>query len=186
MEEGDRLGSPPVIVAPARVVSLTLRSGLQRLLEKHRPALKQQATRFCKGNPAEAEDLVQDVCLYGMSHADQLLEHPNPRAWLFKVLYHRFIDCCRSGKRCPVDQGELNTQQAEEDLRLNRFVDRNWIEKGIRRLPLHLYAVCKLRLQDMELRAIGAKLGLSTSEAGKRLQEAYAQLRKFYEEEEKW
>src|SRR5262245_31479865 len=102
-EEGDRLGSPPVIVAPTRVVSVTLRSGLQKLPEKHRPALKQQATRFCKGNPAEAEDLVQDVCLYAMSHADQLLGHPNPRAWLFKVLYHRFIDYCRSGKRCPVD-----------------------------------------------------------------------------------
>jgi RNA polymerase sigma factor (sigma-70 family) len=162
-----------------------LRSELQRLLEEHRPALKQQASRFCKGKPDEAEDLVQDVCLYAMSHAAQLLGHPNPRAWLFTVMYHRFIDYCRAGKRCTVDEGELSTQKAEEDLRLVRFLDRNWIEKGIRRLPRHLGEVCKLRLQDMEIRVIGVRLGLSTSEAGKRLQEAYALLRKFHEEEEK-
>jgi RNA polymerase sigma factor (sigma-70 family) len=185
--EGDLIGPLPVIVAPARVVSLTLRSELHRLLEKHRSALKQQASRFCKGNPDEAEDLVQDVCEYAMSRGAQLLEHPNPRAWLFTVLNHRFIDYCRSGKRSPLNAGELGTEVAEEDMRLSHFMNRNWIERGIGKLPLHLGAVIRLRLQDLEIRVIGERLRISTSEAGKRLQEACTLLRQFRdEEEEKW
>lgn len=84
------------------------------LLEPHFGALYAAARRLV-ANPADAEDLVQDVCLKAFQRFDELETIEYQRAWLLKILYHRFIDIQRSRDRSPVDHAETGSDSADPD-----------------------------------------------------------------------
>ena len=53
-------------------------------------------------NDSDAKDLVQEVCIKAFLNFDELEKMRHQRAWLLKVLYHRFVDWKRSEQRSPI------------------------------------------------------------------------------------
>ena len=68
------------------------------LVQPHFAALYRAAMRLTRRR-ADAEDLVQEVCLRACSRLDDLAAVTNARAWLMRALYHLFIDATRRKRR---------------------------------------------------------------------------------------
>ena len=73
------------------------------------------AARRLTASAADAEDLVQDVCLKAHLRIDELEKIEFRRAWLLKILYHRFIDVQRARDRSPVDMSDTGTDSNDPD-----------------------------------------------------------------------
>ena len=84
------------------------------LMRPHFDALYIAAQRMTR-SAADAEDLVQDVCLKAHMHIDELEKVEYQRAWLLKILYHRFIDIQRTRERSPVDMAETGADSNDPD-----------------------------------------------------------------------
>ena len=84
------------------------------LIRPHFDALYIAAQRMTR-SVADAEDLVQDVCLKAHMHIDELEKVEYQRAWLLKILYHRFIDIQRTRERSPVDMAETGADSNDPD-----------------------------------------------------------------------
>jgi RNA polymerase sigma-70 factor (ECF subfamily) len=84
----------------------------ESIVQPHFEALYGAASRLA-ATSADAEDLVQEVCLKAFIKLSdlELIEHQ--RAWLLRVLYNVFIDGVRRTKRSPVDLAD-DSYAAEE------------------------------------------------------------------------
>jgi RNA polymerase sigma-70 factor (ECF subfamily) len=60
------------------------------------------AARRLASSDADAEDLVQEVCMKAYLRLSDLESIEHPRAYLFRMLYNVFIDAVRSQQRSPV------------------------------------------------------------------------------------
>ncbi|HVE81562.1 MAG TPA: sigma-70 family RNA polymerase sigma factor [Myxococcales bacterium] len=149
-----------------------------RLVQDHADALLKRARRFPRLTREQAEDLVGDVWLYAFRNLEAVLQHPNPRAWLLRVLANRYIDYCRSPKPASIEGGHLATLSGE-DQRFARFENHEALMLAVQALPPDLARVLRLRLEDLTLHEIGQRLEISTSEAGKRVGRAYQLLSEF-------
>jgi RNA polymerase sigma-70 factor (ECF subfamily) len=49
-------------------------------------------------DPHDAEDLVQDTYAYAFAHANELRSPASAKAWLMRILYHRFISVRRHSR----------------------------------------------------------------------------------------
>jgi len=72
------------------------------------------------GNVADAEDLMQELCIRVYTRVEELAELENPKAWLMRVLYRLFVDFARSRQRSPLqsvdtEDGDEYEQTATED-----------------------------------------------------------------------
>jgi RNA polymerase sigma-70 factor (ECF subfamily) len=54
------------------------------------------------GKAHDAEDLVQDVCERALRQAPEFPSPADCRRWLLRVLYNRFVDERRQGRRSPI------------------------------------------------------------------------------------
>src|SRR5690606_15975003 len=116
----------------------TTQDGFERLVRPEIPALFRAAYRLVR-HRADAEDLVQDVCIKANEHLAQLEACESPLAWLMRVLYHRFVDDARQRKRSPTVPadvaelpglaGEASSAEdvASQDDRERAF-ERAWLE----------------------------------------------------------
>jgi RNA polymerase sigma-70 factor, ECF subfamily len=68
----------------------------------HLDALYATARRLT-GNPAEAEDLVQDTYVKAFRHKSRFTPGTNLRAWLFAILHNTFLNEVRRRKGSPVE-----------------------------------------------------------------------------------
>jgi RNA polymerase sigma-70 factor (ECF subfamily) len=68
------------------------------LVQPHFAALYRAALRLTRRR-ADAEDLVQEVCLRAFTRLQDLAAVTNPRAWLMRALYHCFVDAARRKRR---------------------------------------------------------------------------------------
>jgi len=91
------------------------RSRFAGLMRPHFDALFMAALRLTL-SAADAEDLVQDVCLKAHLHIDELEAVEFPRAWLLKILYHQFIDGQRTKDRSPMDMADTGAESNDPDL----------------------------------------------------------------------
>jgi RNA polymerase sigma-70 factor (ECF subfamily) len=62
-------------------------------------ALFRTALRLCRGNEADAEDLLQDAALRGFMNFDQMQDQSAARSWLFTVLTRTHLNRVRSTNR---------------------------------------------------------------------------------------
>jgi RNA polymerase sigma factor (sigma-70 family) len=90
-------------------------SRFAELVRPHFDALFAAARRLTV-SAADAEDLVQDVCLKAHLHIDELETIEFRRAWLLKILYHRFIDIQRTRDRSPVDMADTGADSHDPEL----------------------------------------------------------------------
>lgn len=86
----------------------------EAILKPHFDALYAAARRMTFSS-ADAEDLVQDVCLKSFTRLDELERIEYPRAWLLKMLYHKFIDNQRIEQRSPVCIADTGSDSIEPD-----------------------------------------------------------------------
>lgn len=132
-------------------------SRFAELVRPHFDALFAAARRLT-ASAADAEDLVQDVCLKAHLHIDELEAIEFPRAWLLKILYHRFIDIQRTRDRSPVDMAETGTDSSDPDhmapggARPDDLVEREMrVDRIIRAMGiLNSEATSLLALHDIE------------------------------------
>ncbi|HEV8455498.1 MAG TPA: sigma factor, partial [Gemmatimonadales bacterium] len=59
------------------------------------------ALRLCRGNEADAEDLLQDSALRAFTAFEQLRDPTAARSWLFTILSHTHLNRVRSARRRP-------------------------------------------------------------------------------------
>ncbi len=100
----ERVGSWPMETTAEREARFE-RDALQYI-----DALYAGAMRFT-GNPAEAEDLVQDTMLKAFAAFHQFQEGTNLKAWLFRILQNTFISDYRKKRREPI---QTSTDEMEE------------------------------------------------------------------------
>ena len=86
----------------------------EALLREHFDALYAAARRMTL-LPSDAEDLVQDVCIKAFVRFDEFEAIEHKRAWLLKVLYHRFIDRQRANQRSPVDLADTGAESIDPE-----------------------------------------------------------------------
>jgi RNA polymerase sigma-70 factor (ECF subfamily) len=77
------------------------RSEFESFMRPYFDMLYRRAQRLT-GNTADAEDLVQDLCVRVYSRFNALRSMENPKAWLFRVLHRLFIDFSRHKQRSPL------------------------------------------------------------------------------------
>jgi len=103
-----------------KIISLLHRhrhDAFETLLRPHLDALYRLAYRFT-GNPADAEDLVQDVLIKLYPRRAELASIERLRPWLARVLYRQFVDKSRIHARTPFASLELvdeDDQHAHDD-----------------------------------------------------------------------
>lgn len=132
-------------------------SRFAELLRPHFDALFAAARRLTV-SAADAEDLVQDVCLKAHLHIDELETIEFRRAWLLKILYHRFIDIQRARDRSPVDMADTGADSHEPEhmapdaVRPEDLVEREMrVDKIVRAMSiLNSEASSLLALHDIE------------------------------------
>jgi RNA polymerase sigma-70 factor (ECF subfamily) len=73
------------------------------------------AARRMTLSPADAEDLVQEVCIKAFLRFDDFEQIEYPYAWLLKVLYHQFIDVRRSRERSAMAKAETGAESIDPD-----------------------------------------------------------------------
>ena len=71
------------------------------LIRQHYEALYRAAYRLTR-SPTDAEDLVQEVCVRAYPYIDEVEGLEQPRSWLLRVLYRRFVDLHRRYERSHV------------------------------------------------------------------------------------
>ena len=78
-----------------------LHSDFSALIAPHLTALFRSAYRLT-GHRADAEDLVQEVCVRAYAEIATLRSFEQPKGWLFKVAYRVFVDGVRRHARARV------------------------------------------------------------------------------------
>ena len=80
-------------------------------------ALFRTAVRLCRGNEADAEDLLQDSGLRAFTSFDQLRDPSAARAWLFTILTRTHLNRVRSaGRRAEATSTDLDERAFEAAL----------------------------------------------------------------------
>jgi RNA polymerase sigma-70 factor (ECF subfamily) len=117
-----------------------------RLIEPHLDALYRAAYRLTL-NRADAEDLVQDVCVRAYANLGTLAGLEQPKAWLLKIQYRAFVDGARRRRRSPLraTADDLDATSASDDPTPEETAEGSLAERRI----LHAWA----RL-DKEQRAL--------------------------------
>lgn len=133
------------------------------ILRPHFPALHAAARRMTQ-SAADAEDLVQDVCLKSFTRLEELKGIEYQRAWLLKMLYHRFIDNQRSNSRSAVNQADTGFDSIEpDDLAHFESQPEKLVDEEIR-VSRILKAMQRLNSEHCSLVALRDVEGLSIAE----------------------
>ena len=111
-----------------------------------------------------AEDLVQEVCLKAMSRLDELENVEYRRAWLLKVMYHRFIDDQRRNQRSPVDIASTGIESMEPDIIADRTGQPDELVDREQRIEAVHRAMRCLKAEQCALVAMHDVEGLSIDE----------------------
>jgi RNA polymerase sigma factor (sigma-70 family) len=113
---------------------------------------------------ADAEDLVQDVCLKSFTRLEELERIEYPRAWLLKMLYHKFIDNKRIEQRSPVSIAATGIDSIEpDDLARSESQSEQLVDEEIR-IARILMAMNRLSDDQRALVALRDIEGLSIKE----------------------
>ena len=141
--------------------------------------------RYLTGNPADAQDLVQETFARALGAGGHLVPTTNVKAWLFRILRNTFIDNYRRQKRNPADQDLDDIEPAAPEPNLRDDVDlarlralvASEIEAALMTLPHDARMVVLLDLEGMTETEVAEVLGCAVGTVKSRLGRARAALR---------
>jgi RNA polymerase sigma-70 factor, ECF subfamily len=145
--------------------------------------------RYLTGNPADAEDLVQETYARALRSAAQFTAGTNLKAWLFRILRNTFVGLYRRRRRDPtiggldtVDptaQGPAPEEWLRDDLELERLrkVVGQEIEQALMTLSEEARTVILLDLEDLTEVEVAQVMGCAIGTVKSRLSRARAALR---------
>ena len=121
------------------------------LIREHYQSLYRAAYRLTRST-VDAEDLVQEVCVRAYPRIREIEGLEQPRGWLLRVLYRRFVDLRRRYERRHVRAIEDDEEFASADPgpaeEADRALDRWRVEDAWRRLSQEQRLL--LALHDIE------------------------------------
>lgn len=121
-------------------------------------------------NPADAEDVFQDVFLRLVRSGRTFESNEHLKAWLIRVT----VNCSRSLWRTILRRGEIPIEDEDlPDVETQLPCDHSEVYDGIMRLPPKYRAVIHLYYyEDLSIGSIGAALKIGYGTAAKRLSRA--------------
>jgi RNA polymerase sigma factor (sigma-70 family) len=130
----------------------------RELVAPHLAALFRSAYRLT-GNRADAEDIVQEVCVRAYAHLRTLRALEQPKNWLHKIAYRVFVDGARRRTRSPVHATaeDFDTTRASEQPSPDEAVEGELAERRV------LNALAQLDSEQRSLLALHVE-GYSLSE----------------------
>ena len=141
--------------------------------------------RWLAGNPADAEDVVQDAYLRAYRYFDGVREG-GMRVWLLSVVRNAFLDWVRLNRparmaalEAEVEAAPLWTEAAPDpEIALLRQADAATVNRLLERLPAAQREMLVLRdIEDLAYRDIATVTGLPVGTVMSRLARARAALR---------
>jgi RNA polymerase sigma-70 factor (ECF subfamily) len=157
----------------------------ERLVRPAMPALFKAAYRLVR-NQADAQDLVQEVCIKANGHLDQIGQCSSPLAWLLRVLYHHFVDGVRQKARSPVVSVDMSTESpalASDALSPEALACQDDGERAFARAWLELdesqRGLLSLRAEGYGLAEISAITGIAQDVLAPRLHRARRSLKRY-------
>jgi RNA polymerase sigma factor (sigma-70 family) len=154
-----------------------------RLIAPHLDALFRAAYRLT-GNRADAEDLVQDVCVRAYANLRSLEELERPKSWLMKIQYRLFLDGARRRSRSPLraTADDLDATCASTDAGPEEIAEGSLAERRIldawSRLDKEQRALLALHVEGYTLAELRSITDLSTDVLKARLYRARVRLSK--------
>lgn len=156
-------------------MALTGAEEVSRLVETYSPMLLRLACTRLE-NPADAEDVVQEVFLKLLTARPSFRDAEHEKAWLIRTTLHRAADLRKAASRrnVPLEEALLASAPEPEDRLL----------AAVRALPEKYGAVIHLHYYEgYSLKEIGKLLGLPTATVGTRLARGRERLRQSLKEE---
>ncbi len=133
-----------------------------------------RTARRLVGNPAVAEDLSAEALARSFAHWNDVRSHPNPDAWLLRVVGNLAIDHIRRDRSAATALPEtVSTDRPDDDATLH--VD---LARAVHRLPRRQQEVVVMRyLVDLSEADVASSLGMSTGSVKTHLSRASGRLR---------
>lgn len=153
----------------------------EQLARRHSQLVYRALTAIL-GNPAEAQDAMQDTLLRAFKHIGGFQGRSKFSTWLVTIARNTALERLRRGKYLDsLDEGECNEEQDFRPRQIGDWRDnpeeccsksemRQLVERGILALPAHYRVVVMLRdVQQASLDEIARQLGLSVPTVKTRL-----------------
>lgn len=144
------------------------------------PLLAAMARSLC-GDPAEAQDLLQDTLERALRHRERLESFPNARAWLCAVLHRLFVDRCRRRKHevggALEDVADRVPAAPPEPVPSWAKVTEAQLDRALEQLGQELRAAFELHREGRSYAEISRTLAIPVATVGSRLLRARRRLR---------
>ncbi len=95
---GNHDQTEPPVSGPASVVGGPCRDDVEGWVKEYEPELQRHLTRMLR-NPADAEDVLQQVWVTAFKTPPDAGPGSNVRAWLYRVATNRALDCLATARR---------------------------------------------------------------------------------------
>ena len=161
--------------------SLASEAGLRAAYAAHGDELYRAARRLC-GDPAQAEEIVQETFVRAWRAADRFDEELGTmRAWLFGIMRHLVIDQARAAAVRPRRAGAFSANVDEVAFDADE-IDRailGWqVEEAMRRLTRdHQVVLAEVHLRGRPIADVAAALGVPAGTVKSRVYYALRALR---------
>ena len=137
-------------------------------IQAHQEALLRAALKFCHGDEALAEDMVQDTFIKALRNTDRFAEGTNLRAWLMRILYNNVMSVYRHkqvAKEGPYPEGFDPAQEQPADAEVS-----DEVLQAVSDLPEDYRKVFLMAaLEDSPYQEIAEKLGIPVGTVMSRL-----------------
>ncbi len=145
-------------------------------IQAHQEALLRAALKFCHGDEALAEDMVQDTFIKALRNTDRFAEGTNLRAWLMRILYNNVMSVYRHkqvAKEGPYPEGFDPAQVPAADAEVS-----DEVLQAVSDLPEDYRKVFLMAaLEESPYQVIAEKLGIPVGTVMSRLWRARQSLK---------
>jgi RNA polymerase sigma-70 factor (ECF subfamily) len=155
----------------------------EAIVAPHFDALYRAGLRLTRTR-ADAEDLVQEVCLRAYPELERLETLEQPRAWLLRIQYRIFVDETRRRRRAPFAPADaspaelaISDEPGPEEL-TDELLRRRRLARVWNALEPSQRALLALHAEGYSLGELEAVTGISKNALGVRLHRARARLAK--------